>query len=190
MKTSESGIALIKKWEGCRLKAYPDPATGGDPWTIGYGLTTAAGIIKVTRGLTITQAQADQYLVRSLIKYEAAVINSLTRSPTQPQFDAMVSLCYNIGPGAFARSSVVKRFNKGDILGAADAFRLWNKAGGKVLQGLTKRREDERSRFLAPVAVEPSPPPMPDPEPVSPETTPRRSFWSWLKALFSGDQNA
>jgi lysozyme len=148
MKTNKSGVDLIKRWEGCRLKAYPDPATGGEPWTIGYGLTSAAGIVPVKRGLVITQAQADEYLVKSLVKYEAAVSKALTKTPTPNQFAAMVSLCFNVGPGAFARSSVVRKFNAGDTRGAADAFRLWNKAAGKVMAGLKNRREDERKLFL------------------------------------------
>ena len=148
MKTNKAGVDLIKRWEGCRLKAYPDPATGGEPWTIGYGLTSAAGIVPVKRGLVITQAQADEYLVKSLEKYEAAVSKALTKTPTPNQFAAMVSLCFNVGPGAFARSSVVRKFNAGDTRGAADAFRLWNKAAGKVMAGLKNRREDERKLFL------------------------------------------
>ena len=150
MKTNKAGIDLIKRWEGCRLKAYPDPATGGEPWTIGYGLTSAAGIVPVKRGLVITQAQADEYLVKSLVKYEAAVSKALTKTPTPNQFAAMVSLCFNVGPGAFARSSVVRKFNAGDTRSAADAFRLWNKAAGKIMAGLKNRREDERKLFLTP----------------------------------------
>lgn len=150
MKTNAAGIALIKEFEGCRLKAYPDPATGGEPWTIGYGLTSAAGIIPVKRGLVITQAQADEYLVKSLAKYEDAVSKALTKPPTPNQFAAMVSLCFNIGPGNFAKSSVVRKLNAGDVAGAANAFLLWNKAAGKVMAGLTRRREAERKLFLKP----------------------------------------
>jgi lysozyme len=148
MKTNKAGIDLIKQFEGCRLKAYPDPGTGGEPWTIGYGLTSAAGIIKVYKGLTITQAQADEYLVKSLEKYENAVSKAITKEPASNQFGAMVSLCYNIGPGNFAKSSVVKKFNAGDTAGAANSFLLWNKAAGKVMAGLTRRREAEKKLFL------------------------------------------
>lgn len=191
MKTSRTGIDLIKRWEGCRLTAYPDPGTGGDPWTIGYGLTSAAGIITVKKGLTITQQQADDYLVQSLVKYEAAVSKALTRSATQPQFDAMVSLCYNIGPGAFAGSSVVRRFNSGDIPGAADAFLMWNKAGGKVLPGLEARRADERKLFLKPAAVEPAKPVAPVPAPPAPTpppapASPAASLAGWVLAAAAG----
>lgn len=190
MKISRAGIDLIKRWEGCRLKAYPDPATGGEPWTIGYGLTSAAGIVPVTKGMTITQQQADDYLVQSLVKYEAAVMKALTRSPTQPQFDAMTSLCYNIGPGAFAGSSVARRFNEGNIAGAADAFLMWTKAGGKELQGLVNRRHDERRMFLSagkPVEAAPEPqapiPPLPPESPPEPSPVPpsaSHSAMAWL----------
>jgi GH24 family phage-related lysozyme (muramidase) len=165
VKTSRSGIDLIKKWEGCRLKAYQDSV---GVWTIGYGLTSAAGIVPVTKGMVITQQQADDYLVRSLVKYEAAVTRALTRAPSQPQFDAMVSLCYNIGPGAFAGSTLVRRFNSGDIPGAADAFLMWNKAGGKVLQGLVNRRMDERAFFLRSATAPQKPPEAAPPPPATP----------------------
>lgn len=148
MKTNKAGIDLIKEFEGCRLKAYPDPATGGEPWTIGYGLTSSAGIIKVTPGLRITQAQADEYLVQSLVKYETAVSKAMTEKPTPNQFAAMVSLCFNIGPGNFNKSSVLRKFNAGDTAGAANSFLLWNKAAGKVMAGLTRRREAEKKLFL------------------------------------------
>lgn len=145
MKTSSAGLALIKKWEGCKLTAYRDSV---GVWTIGYGVTTAAGFGPITKGMKITQAQAETWLVEGLRKYEAAVDRALKRLPSQAQFDAMASLCWNIGPGNFAKSSVVRRFNDGDLRGAADAFRLWNKASGKVLKGLTNRREAERALFL------------------------------------------
>lgn len=153
MKTSLEGIALIKKFEGLRLKAYPDPGTGGEPWTIGYGTTSAAGVGKITKGMTITEVQAESMLVRSLEAYEAGVLKALARTPTQHQLDAMVSLAYNIGVGAFAKSSVVKFYNAGDIAKAADAFLMWSKAAGKTLPGLVVRRQAERDLFLKPDAV-------------------------------------
>lgn len=192
MKTSRTGIDLIKKWEGCKLKAYRCSA---GVLTIGYGHTSAAGAPKVVEGMIITQAQADEILVRDLVKYEAAVQKALTRSPNQNQFDAMVSLAFNIGPGAFAKSSLVRKFNAGDLAGAADAFLLWRKAGGKVLPGLENRRKDERSLFLRPVlatvkkpAEEPQKPvepprfAVPNDEPVIPipkpvADAPKPSLW-------------
>lgn len=145
MKTSTDGLNLIKKWEGCKLTAYRDSV---GVWTIGYGVTSAAGFGPITKGMKITQAEADRWLVDGLLKYEAAVRRALKRVPLQNQFDAMVSLCWNIGPGNFAKSSVVRRFNEGDIRGAGNAFRLWKKAGGVVLRGLELRREAERTLFL------------------------------------------
>lgn len=153
MKTSADGIALIKQFEGLRLTAYPDPATGGEPWTIGYGTTTGAGVGKVAKGMTITPVQAESMLVRSLEAYERGVLAALKSPPGQHQFDAMVSLAYNIGLGKFAQSSVVRFFNAGDITRAAGAFLLWNKAAGKVLPGLTRRRQAERDLFLKPDPV-------------------------------------
>lgn len=150
MKTNAAGIALIQRWEGKRLTAYPDPATGGEPWTIGYGHTTAAGPPAVKRGMKITDQQATDILKADLVKFEAAVVNVLKKAPTPNQFAAMVSLCFNVGPGNFGKSSVVRKFNAGDIEGAAKSFLLWNKAAGKVMAGLTRRREDERKLFLTP----------------------------------------
>lgn len=150
MKTNKAGIDLIKSFEGCRLKAYPDPATGGEPWTIGVGHTSAAGPPAVRRGLTITDQEATDILKADLAKFEAAVSKTLTKMPTPNQFAAMVSLCFNIGPGAFAKSSVVRKFNAGDTAGAAKSFLLWNRAAGKVMAGLTRRREAERKLFLTP----------------------------------------
>lgn len=188
MKTSRDGIALLKKWEGCRLKAYTDSV---GVWTIGYGHTSAAGEPRVAAGMSITQQEAEDILARDLVKYEAAVDRALTRSPSQAQFDACVSLCYNIGQGAFAGSTVVRKFNAGDIDGAADAFLLWNKAGGKVLPGLEARRADERKLFLKPAAVEPAKPVAPVPAPPAPTpppapASPAASLAGWVLAAAAG----
>lgn len=191
MKTSRSGIELIKRFEGCRLKAYQDSV---GVWTIGYGLTTAAGLMTVRKGLTITQDEADDLLSRSLVKYEAAVSKALKRSPNQNQFDAMTSICFNIGPGAFAGSSIVRNFNAGNLLAAANSFTLWNKAGGKVLPGLVMRRDAERTLFLKPsqMPVQPASPvpapAVPKPAETPPVITPvaaKPSWWArfarWVK---------
>lgn len=180
MKTSRAGIDLIKKWEGLQLKSYKDPV---GIWTIGYGITTAAGVGKVGPNMTITAQRAEEMLVEALTAYEAAVMKALTRSPTQNQFDAMVSLCWNIGPGAFAKSTLVKRFNRGDYTGVADAFLMWRKAGGKVLKGLVRRRLDEQELFLR---NDPAKTNVRVPDPVSvPAAAPKPSRWarfiSWLR---------
>lgn len=158
MKTSQAGIDLIKKFEGLKLKAYPDPGTGGEPWTIGYGTTSSAGVGKVTKGMSITEVQAESMLVRSLVAYEKAIKAALKNPPTQNQFDALVSFAYNVGQANMRASSVVKFFNAGQVEKAADAFLLWNKAAGKVMNGLTRRRQAERQLFLKPDAVASAPP--------------------------------
>lgn len=188
MKTSPAGLDLIRRWEGCRLKAYRDSA---GVWTIGYGLTSAAGIVQVYEGMVITQRQADDYLARALVKYEQAVEQAITRPMTQPQFDSMTSLCYNIGPGAFAGSTVARRFNAGDIAGAGEAFLMWTKAGGRELQGLVNRRHDERRLFLtagkpaqpAPEPQAPSQPPTPETPPPPPPVPPSPSRMAWLVGM-------
>ena len=145
MKINAAGLDLIKRWEGLRLTAYKDIV---GVWTIGYGHTAAAGAPAPKAGMKITAQEAEDTLKRDLAQYEKAVTKALSIVPSANQFAAMVSLCYNIGPANFAKSSVVKLLNVGKPREAADAFLLWNKAGGKVLKGLTARREDERKLFL------------------------------------------
>lgn len=156
MKTGPKGLELIKQFEGLRLEAYIDPV---GVLTIGYGLTSAAGIVLVKRGMTITKEQAEDYLIRALAKYEYAVSRALKRTPTQNQFDAMVSLCYNIGPGNFGGSSVVRYFNAGNPEMAAASFLLWTKAGKppKPMEGLKRRREAERKLFVSDDVTAPAP---------------------------------
>lgn len=136
-------VSLIKKWEGCKLAAYPDPATGGDPWTIGYG-ATGAGIKK---GVTWTQAQADDRLALDVDRFLKGVRSVLKKPATDAQLGAMTSLAYNIGVKAFTNSTLLRKFNAGDKAGAAAEFGRWNRAGGKVMRGLTNRRADEREVF-------------------------------------------
>jgi lysozyme len=179
MKTNNAGIELIKRFEGLRTEAY---LCSANVWTIGYGTTTAAGVVTVRRGMTITAEAAEAFLVRSLAKYEAGVMKALTRAPNENQFSAMVSFCYNVGPAAFARSSVAKKFNAGDAIGAANALRLWNKADGRVLEGLVRRREAERKLFFTDVKKSgQSIPPPPDVEPPAPAPAPEAV--GWLAAL-------
>lgn len=140
-------VSLIKKWEGCKLAAYPDPGTGGDPWTIGYG-ATGPGIKK---GVTWTQAQADDRLALDVDRFLKGVRSVLKRPATDPQLGAMTSLAYNIGVKAFTNSTLLRKFNAGDKAGAAAEFARWNRAGGKVMRGLSNRRADELRVFQAPV---------------------------------------
>lgn len=140
MRTSSDGIALIKEFEGRKLSSYKCPA---GIWTIGYGHTTAAGFPEVVPNMTISAAQAEDILRRDLTKYEDAVDKAVTVALTQSQFDALVSFCYNVGPGAFAKSTLVKKLNRGDYGSVPGELMKWNKANGKELAGLTKRRRAE-----------------------------------------------
>lgn len=145
-RISERGIALMHSFEGCRLEAYPDPGSkDGNPWTIGWG-STGPGISK---GVRWTQAQADERFARDVNeKYGAAVDKMLGDSPTtQSQFDALVSLAYNIGIGALQKSTVLRKHKAKDYAGAARAFLMWNKNDGKVMRGLTRRRLAESDLY-------------------------------------------
>lgn len=177
MKTSNKGLALIKKYEGFREHAYPDPASplyraapklrwgfapvedilsqlppekrnqlqalSGKPWTIGYGFTKG-----VKPGMQMTVAQADARLITEVAEYEQGVMAALKIVPTQNEFDACVSLAWNIGVPRFQSSSVVKAHNRGDRASAGRAFGLWNKANGKEERGLVARRAGESKLYL------------------------------------------
>lgn len=144
LKTSQRGIALIKSFESLELKAYPDPGTGGKPWTIGWGHTKG-----VNPGDRITERQAEAFLTEDLAVFELTV-NSAVKVPlTQNQFDALVSLAFNIGGANFAGSTLVKKLNAGDPRGAADQFPRWKFASGKEMKGLVRRRAAERELFLS-----------------------------------------
>lgn len=137
MKTSDVGIQLIKRFEGLRLTAYK-PVSTEKFYTIGYGHYGA----DVSRETIITKDDADALLEKDLKKFENAV-TALNRTWTQNQFDALVSFAFNCGTANLKRL-VANR----DELQIADAFLLYNKAGGKVLSGLVRRRKAERALFL------------------------------------------
>lgn len=140
MKTSKNGIEIIKKYEGLRLKAYKCPA---GILTIGYGHTK-----NVKQGDTITETQAEILLIYDLIDIENCIKKNVKIPLNQNQFDALVSLCFNIGCGNFLKSTLLKKLNEGKIAEAVKEFLKWNKAGGKELAGLTKRRQAEMELFL------------------------------------------
>lgn len=140
--TSAAGIDLICSFEGLELKAYDDSV---GVWTIGYGTTVINGV-KVKKGDTCTLEQAKSYMASDLKKFETAV-NKVTVPLNQNQFDALVSLTYNIGTNAFADSTLLKKLNAEDYKGAAAQFDVWVKAGGKRVQGLVNRRAIERKLF-------------------------------------------
>ena len=139
MKISQEGISLIKKFEGCELEAYQD-AVG--IWTIGYG-----HIKGVKEGMTITKPQAEEMLVHELAEYEQHVLNQVTISLDQCMFDALVSWTFNLGPTNLSSSTLLKVLNSGDYEEVPAQIKRWNKAGGKVLQGLVRRREAEALLF-------------------------------------------
>jgi lysozyme len=150
---NKATIELVKEFEGLRLKAYRDSA---GVLTIGYGTTAAAGLgITPKAGMVITEAEAEGYLIKGLEKFAASIRPKITAPINDNEFGAFLSLAYNIGPWAFAKSSALRKFNAGDKAGAANAILLWNKAGGKVLAGLTRRRGRERELFLTPIDQNP-----------------------------------
>lgn len=181
MKISDKGLELIKHFESCELAAYPDPASGlgkaclrlgrklseyrtvpdwegmdGKPWTIGFGATR-----NVKPGDKMTQAEADARLLEDVAVFEEEVNKAVKVQLTQGEYDAMVSIVYNCGPGAKnkrdgiirlktgAPSSLLRQLNLGNKSGAAAQFLRWNRAGGKEMWGLTRRRLSEQHLFLA-----------------------------------------
>ncbi|EOZ5246962.1 lysozyme [Enterobacter hormaechei] len=146
MQTSEKGIALIKEFEGCKLTAYQDSV---GVWTIGYGWTQPVDGKPIRAGMTIKQQTAERLLKTGLVSYESDVSRLVKVGLTQGQFDALVSFTYNLGARSLSTSTLLRKLNAGDYAGAADEFLRWNKAGGKVLNGLTRRREAERALFLS-----------------------------------------
>ncbi|HED1491313.1 TPA: lysozyme [Enterobacter hormaechei subsp. steigerwaltii] len=146
MQTSEKGIALIKQFEGCKLTAYQDSV---GVWTIGYGWTQPVDGKPIRAGMTIKPETAERLLKNGLVSYESDVSRLVKVGVTQGQFDALVSFTYNLGARSLSTSTLLRKLNVGDYTGAADEFLRWNKAGGKVLNGLTRRREAERALFLS-----------------------------------------
>ncbi len=145
MKVSQFGIDLICGFEGLELKAYDD---GVGVWTIGYGTTIYPNGIKVKRGDTCTLEQAKDYMAHDLQRFESAVCENIKVGLNQNQFDALVSLAYNIGIGAFSKSTLLKKLNAGDYKGTSNQFDVWVNAGGRRLDGLVKRRTKEKALFL------------------------------------------
>lgn len=153
MITSEAGYDLIKRFESCRLKAYPDPKSGGDPWTCGWGETRG-----VTPDTWWTQDEADRRLVESVRAVENIVSRHVTHEMTQGQFDAFVSIIFNVGPGnqwkdGICRlkdgrpSTLLRKFNEGDEAGAETEWMKWVSPGSNVENGLKNRRMAELALF-------------------------------------------
>lgn len=149
-RINDAGLALVKRFEGLELTAYRCPA---GILTVGFGSTGP----HVKPGMTITEAEAERLLKEDLDRFERGVDLLVNATPTTDnQFSAMVSLAYNIGFGdpakgipGFKTSTVLKRHKLGNRLGASRAFGMWNRAGGKILTGLIRRREEEAKLYLA-----------------------------------------
>ena len=153
MKTSERGKELIKSFESCRLKAYPDPQTGGAPWTCGWGETRG-----VTKDTWWTQEEADRRFEETIAAYEMVVWKNVKHPMTQGQFDAFVSIIYNVGPGNQYRdgichlksgrpSTLLRKFNDGDVGGCEAEWVKWISPGSNVSKGLLRRRMAELELF-------------------------------------------
>ncbi|MDY6216670.1 lysozyme [Actinobacillus porcinus] len=151
LKTSQKGIELIKKFEGCKLTAYRDSV---GVWTIGFGHTK-----DVKADMVITAEQAEQFLKDDMVHFEYGVnklLKTLKTTVTQNQFDALISFAFNLGLGNLRKSTLAKKLyvmqqnDRDSVQDVADEFPRWNKAGGQVLTGLTKRRNAERALFLTP----------------------------------------
>lgn len=160
MRITHEAISFIKRWEGCRLRAYRD---GGGVLTIGYGHTSAAGPPYVTAGLVIGQDRADEILANDLDQFALGVSKLVTVPLNANEAAALLSFAFNIGLGAFGKSTLLRLVNAGDRALAAEQFGKWVFDDGRVVQGLANRRQAERALFLTPAAQPPQPalPPVP-----------------------------
>jgi lysozyme len=139
-------IELIKKWEGCKLKAY---LCSGNIWTVGWGSTFYENGSRVKEGDIITQKRADDLFLITLKGYEDAVDKMVTAKINKNQRSALISFCYNLGIGALKNSTLLKKVNANpNNLTIADEFMKWVRAGGKVIQGLVNRRTDEKNLYF------------------------------------------
>ena len=147
MRISDAGVDLIKSFEGCKLEAYQDSV---GVWTIGWGHTGPVNGEKITAGLTITEQEAEELIYNDIAQFEDGV-NKLTQELdiTQGMFDALVCFSYNVGLGNLAKSTLLKLLKQNKVLEASEQFKVWNKAGGKELAGLTRRRNAEAELFLS-----------------------------------------
>lgn len=177
MPVNSATLDLITAAEGFVEHWYPDPAHGWKVPTCCYGHTDAAGEPKfeATKGKKFTKAEGREILLRDLSGYEVSVRSLVTVPLNENQHGALTSFTFNLGAGNLKKSTLLKKLNAGDYAGAAAEFGKWNKAGGKVLAGLTKRRAAERKLFETPVINS-----VPQPKPVEPSTS-----TNWLKALIA-----
>ena len=158
MRVSEKTISMVKHHEGVRFRPYRCPAL---LWTVGVGRVIDPAHIGVKfedrKNLpipagwdrTLTMAEVDELLQQDLRRFEAGVLRLCPAGLNQSRFDALVSFSFNVGLGNLQRSSIRMRHNRGDYDGAAEAFMMWTKAGGRELPGLVKRRKDEQALYLS-----------------------------------------
>lgn len=145
MRISEQGLDLIREFEGCVLTAYPDPATGGDPITVGYGHTGP----EVHLGMKITQQDADRMLEDDLLKFERGVTELVKVPISQNEFDSLVAFAFNLGLGNLKSSTLLRLLNENaHHAEVAAQFLRWDRANGKQMAGLTRRRKAEAAMFL------------------------------------------
>jgi lysozyme len=163
---NDAALDLICDFEGFVPNWYPDVVHGWKVATVAYGHTDAAGEPKyaATKNKKFTKAEGRMILERDLAQYAAVVRKSVHVDLTPNQFGALVSFTYNLGPSNFLKSTLLKKLNNGDYEGAAKEFARWNRAGGKILKGLTRRRAAEAALFLS-GATTPATPETPASEP-------------------------
>lgn len=142
MTPSKDCFDLITHYEGCELCAYPDPATGAAPWTIGYGHTSG-----VKPGDVCTADQADKWMNDEANDVAKKIQDVVTVPLKQNQLDALVSLVYNIGFGNFKKSTLLKKLNAEEYDDASNEFLKWIRGNGKVMPGLVARRKSEKALF-------------------------------------------
>ena len=156
-QTSKAGIDLIHSFEGYAKKlpngsvqAYPDPGSGGKPYTIGWGATTDENGNEIAPGTIWSRERADKRFVQHMGQFEREVIRALgdaVHATSQAQFDAMVSFAYNVGPANLRSSTLLRKHKAGDFAGAANEFKRWNRAAGRVMRGLIRRRAAEADLY-------------------------------------------
>lgn len=144
MNASDIAKALAHKWEDCVLVAYPDPVSGGDPWTVGFGATGPS----ITQGTVWTQAQADADLESRLNLLYGEIVPHVPSDATDNQLGACMDFAYNEGVHAFLTSTLLADWNAGNLSGADAQFPRWDIAGGHAVQGLENRRNDELRVFM------------------------------------------
>lgn len=161
MTINQAALDLIKTSEGFVDHWYPDPGTGGEPWTCAYGHTAAAGPPRYTPGQKFTIAEGETLLRQDLVNTEATVKQLVKVALNENQYGALVSFVFNVGGGNFASSTLLRLLNAGEYSKAAGEFSRWDHAAGKVMPGLITRRAAEMKLFLTPAIADPFPAPIP-----------------------------